>query len=183
MQKEWTNGVNPDQTAPRLGRFAQTRLSKYLASLQYTGISAWLHSLLKWHWGSSITCIVLVFIYSPALKKWGLYWFIAPLWKSGGYTGFALSFHHSVTLSLSFCHSVILSLCHSVTFQMKILSHFSQELWGLEGWNLVHMWTMGDVLCIPKSCCSYSSLYVFHFSFPFSSFKNFCQSFLGNCEA
>ena len=26
---------------------------------------------------------------------------------------------------------------------LKFSSHFSQELWGLEGWNLVHMWTVG----------------------------------------
>ena len=24
----------------------------------------------------------------------------------------------------------------------NVLSHFSQELWGLEGWNLVHTWTV-----------------------------------------
>ena len=35
---------------------------------------------------------------------------IAPLWKSGGYTGFALSFRHFVILWFS----------HSVTFQMKL---------------------------------------------------------------
>ena len=26
---------------------------------------------------------------------------------------------------------------------LKFSSHFSQELWGLEGWNLVHTWTVG----------------------------------------
>ena len=63
-----------------------------------------------------------------------MYFFIihvAPLWKSGGYTGFALSFGHFVILSFhnlsdeNFCHN------------------FSQELWGLEDWNLVHLWTVG----------------------------------------
>ena len=44
-------------------------------------------------------------------------WFIVPLWKSGGYTGFALSFCHSVILWF-------LSFRHSVTFQMKIFCHF-----------------------------------------------------------
>ena len=38
---------------------------------------------------------------------------------------------------------VILSFCHSVIFQMKFSSHFSQELWGLNGWILVHTWTVG----------------------------------------
>ena len=36
---------------------------------------------------------------------WLMLIIIAPLWKSGGYTGFALSF------------------CHSVTFQIKIFRH------------------------------------------------------------
>ena len=131
--------------------------------------------------------------------RWGKI-FIAPLWKSGGYTGFALSF----------CHSVTLWFCHSVTFQMKIFvtlfsgtvrprtlklgthmdsgqmyrvywnqaaasyssfyffiflslnfsSHFSQELWGLDVWNLVHPWTVGR--CIVYTA-AYSSLYFFIF--------------------
>ena len=29
---------------------------------------------------------------------------------------------------------------------LKFSSHFSQELWGLEGWNLVHKWTMGGCI-------------------------------------
>ena len=40
--------------------------------------------------------------YSPALKKWGLYWICL------------------VLPSFCDCHFVILSFCHSVTFQMKI---------------------------------------------------------------
>ena len=46
------------------------------------------------------------------------------------------------------CPSVILWFCHSVIQSFRILwnenfsSHFSQELWGLESWNLVHMWTV-----------------------------------------
>ena len=40
---------------------------------------------------------------------------IAPLWKSGGYTGFALSFRNSV----------VLWFCHSVIIQMKL-----EYLWG-----------------------------------------------------
>ena len=45
--------------------------------------------------------------------------FIAPLWKSGGYTGFALSFRHSVVLS--FCGSVIV-----IAFEMKLEYLWSQ---------------------------------------------------------
>ena len=30
----------------------------------------------------------------------------------------------------------------------NLLSHFSRELWGLEDWNLVHMWTVGRcIMC------------------------------------
>ena len=53
--------------------------------------------------------------FSPALKKWDLS-----------------------------CPSVILWFSHSVTFSNESFSsHFSQELWGLEDWNLVHKWTVG----------------------------------------
>ena len=67
--------------------------------------------------------------YSPVLKKWRLYWIYLVL--------------------PSFCHSVILWFCHSVIQSFHNLwnenfsSHFSQELWGLKGWNLVHTWTVG----------------------------------------
>ena len=65
-----------------------------------------------------------------------LYVFIAPLWKSGGYTGFALSFRDSVTVILSFRN----------LSNENVSSHFSQELWGLEDWNLVHTWTVGKCI-------------------------------------
>ena len=66
-------------------------------------------------------CVCELHHYSPTLKKWGLYWIcdICP----------------------SFCDSVILSFRNlSVEY---FSSYFSQELWGLEGWNLVHIWTVG----------------------------------------
>ena len=49
------------------------------------------------------------------LSVWNKDFIIAPLWKSGGYTGFALSFRNSV----------LLSFCHSVIIQMKL-----NYLWG-----------------------------------------------------
>ena len=54
------------------------------------------------------------------------YFIIAPLWKSGSYTGFALSFRHSVIPSFRNISNENFS------------SNFSQELWGLEDWNLEH---------------------------------------------
>ena len=114
-------------------------------------------------------------------------------------------------------------------------SHFTQELWGLEDWNLVHTWTVGRCIVYTGSgcCClfvplclhfsfspicgtlfsgtvrprklkhsthvdskhmyrvyrnqaaaAYSSLYFFIFlSLQFSNIKNFCHTFLRNCEA
>ena len=64
-------------------------------------------------------------------------------------------------------------------------SHFSQELWGLEYWNLVHTWTVGDVSFILESgcCCLFVSLFL-HFSFsPIFNIEMFRYTFLGNCEA
>ena len=41
-------------------------------------------------------------------------------------------------------HPFISSFFFLCNFQtLKISSHFSQELWGLEGWNLVYTWTVG----------------------------------------
>ena len=58
---------------------------------------------------------------------------VAPLWKSGGYTGFALSF----------CQSVILSFCNlsDENFRHTFLRN-------CEAWNLVHSWTVGRcIMC------------------------------------
>ena len=62
---------------------------------------------------------------------------------------------------LSFYFFIFLSLSFS--------SHFPQELWGLEGWNLVHTWA--DVLCILESGyhCLFIPLFL-HFSFNFHFF-------------
>ena len=92
----------------------------------------------------------IVHFYNPALKKWGLYW-ICP---------------------------VLLWFCHSVTFQIKIFVTLSQELWGLEGWNLVHTWTMGG--CI--MCTGIRLLLLFvplflHFSFSPIFKQNFSSHF------
>ena len=69
---------------------------------------------------------------------------------------------------------------------LKFSSHFSQELWGLEGWNLVHTWTMGG-------CIVYTTIrqllhicfFIFSFFFlsSFQTLKCFFHTFLRNCEA
>ena len=66
----------------------------------------------------------MVYHYSPTLKKWGLYW-ICPVLPS-------------------FCHSVILSFRNFSNENFS--SHFSQELWCLEDWNLAHTLTVGKCI-------------------------------------
>ena len=106
--------------------------------------------------------------FSPEL--WGLEgWNLLHTWKMGGcivYTRIML-----LLLFLAFFSFFFLS-----SFQ-TFSSHFSQELWGLEDWNLVHMWA--DVSCIPKSgcCCIFVPLFL-HFSFsPIFKYWNFSSHF------
>ena len=67
---------------------------------------------------------------------------------------------------------------------LKFFVTFSQELRGLEGWNLVHTWTMGGCIVYTEiMLLLLFILFFFHFSFQLSSIKNFRQSFLWNCEA
>ena len=59
----------------------------------------------------------------------------------------------------------------------KVFAHFSRELWGLEGWNLVHTWTVGGcmvytrirlLLLIRSFIFSFSSIQILKFSSHFS---------------
>ena len=104
--------------------------------------------------------------YSPALKKWELYWICLVL--------------------PSFCHSVILSFCHSVTFQMKIfvtlfsgtvrprtLKHGTR----VDSGQMYHLYRN-------QADPAYSSLYFFIFlSLQFSNIEIFRHHFLRNSEA
>ena len=72
-------------------------------------------------------------------ELWGLEdWKLVHLWTVGRcimYTRFRL---------LLLIHPFISSFTFLSNFQtLKFLSHFSQELWGLEDWNLVQMWIVG----------------------------------------
>ena len=51
--------------------------------------------------------------------------------------------HTGIRLLLHICPFVSSFFFLSNFQTLKVLSQFSQELWGLEGWNLVHMWTVG----------------------------------------
>ena len=67
---------------------------------------------------------------------------------------------------------------------LKIFKHFSQELWGLEHWNLVHTWTVGRCIVYTEiRLLLFIHLFI-HFSFsPVFKHKIFCHTFLRNCEA
>ena len=67
---------------------------------------------------------------------------------------------------------------------LKFLSHFSQELWGLEGWNLVHTWTVGRcIVCTTIRRLLHICSFIFSFFFlsNFQTLKCFCHTFLRNC--
>ena len=62
-------------------------------------------------------------------------------------------------------------------------SHFSQELPGLEDWNLVHTWTVGRGIMYTGIRLLFHPFYFFIFlSLQFSTLKFFI-TFLRNCEA
>ena len=68
---------------------------------------------------------------------------------------------------------------------IKIFCHFFQELWGLEDWNLVHMWIVGRCIVFTGIrllllICPFISS--FFFSLQLSNIKTFRHIFLRNCE-
>ena len=97
---------------------------------------------------------------------------IIPLGKSGGYTGFALSFCHSVILSFFSpalkkfgaildlpCHSVTLWFCHSVTFQMKFFITLSGTVKPRRLKLGMHVDSGQYRVCWNQAAPAYSSLY------------------------
>ena len=81
------------------------------------------------------------------------------------------------------------SFLHFLSLQFSNIKSFRntyQELWGLEGWNLVHTWTVGG-------CMVYTRIrllllirpFIFYFFFlsNFQTLKCFCHTFLRNCGA
>ena len=57
-------------------------------------------------------------------------------------------------------------------FLSNFLSHLSQELWGIEGWNLVHTWTMGE-------CIVYTGMRLLRLICPFSFMPQLRRSWRG----
>ena len=124
-------------------------------SQELWGVEDW-NSVHKWPVGrcivyTGIRLLLLIrpfiFHYSPALKKFGLYWICLVI--------------------PSFYHSVILSLCHSVTFQIKNFRHTFLRSCGAK--KIETLYTRGqwaDVSWIPESgcCCLFVPLFL-HFSF------------------
>ena len=75
--------------------------------------------------------------------------------------------NRAVAAYLSFYFFIFLSLQFP---NIKIFHHFSQELWGLEGWNLVHTWTVGR-------CIMYTRLRLLLLIRPFISSVFFLPKF------
>ena len=63
----------------------------------------------------------------------------------------------------------------------KFSSHFSQELWGLEGWNLMHTWTMFRCIVYTRIrlLLLIHPIYSFFFIFNFQTLKFFVTLFSG----
>ena len=73
-------------------------------------------------------------------ELWGLeVWNLVHTWTVGG-----CMVYTRIRLLLLLIRPFIVSFSKIQIF--KFSSHFSQELWGLEGWNLVHTWTMGGCI-------------------------------------
>ena len=109
-------------------------------------------------------------------ELWGLEdWKLVRTWTVGRcimYTRIRL-----LLLIHPFISFFFLSIFHHWNFS----SHFSQELWGLEDWNLVHTWTVGRCIVYTgiNCCCVFVPLFL-HFSFSnFQTFKFFVTLFLG----
>ena len=92
---------------------------------------------------------------------------VAPLWKNGGNTGFALSCHHFVIL---------------VTFQIKVFCHtFLNTVRPRRLKVGTHLYS-GQMYCVYRNqaAAAYSSLYFFIFlSLQFSNIKIFRHTFSG----
>ena len=80
-------------------------------------------------------------------------------------------------------HPFISSFFFLSNFQtLKISSHFSQELWGLEGWNLVHTWTVGSCIVstgIRQLLLINSFIFSVFFLSNFQTLKTFVAFFSG----
>ena len=61
---------------------------------------------------------------------------------------------------------------------LKFLAHFYQELWGLEGWNLVHMWT-GLIYGVYQNQAAAAYSFLYFFFLQYSNIKVFVTLFSG----
>ena len=109
-------------------------------------------------------------------ELWGLEdWNMVHTWTVGRcimYTGIRL---------LVLIRPIISSFFFLSNFQtLKFLSHFPQELWGLEDWNLVHTWTVGScIMCTGISMLLLIRAFISSFFFlsNFQTFKFFVTLF------
>ena len=72
----------------------------------------------------------------------------------------------SCILESGCCSYSSLYFSFSSIFKQNFLSHFSLDLWGLEGWNFVHTWTVdGCILYTRIRLLLLIHPFIFHFSF------------------
>ena len=112
-------------------------------------------------------------------ELWGLKdWNLVHTWKSGQM--YRVYWNQTAAAYSSLFFIIFLPLQFS---NIKIFRHFSQELWGLESWNLVHVWkAVGCIMYTQIMLLHKFILLFFHFSFSLI-FKFFVTHFLRNCEA
>ena len=95
-------------------------------------------------------------------ELWGLEgWNLVHTWTVGG----------CMVYTESVCCCLFVPLFFVFYFSniqvLKLSSHFSQEMWGLEGWNLVHRWTIGGCIVYTRirRLLHMCAFIFFHFSF------------------
>ena len=133
----------------------------------------WLYRVYWNHAAAHIRPFIIFFIFLfsnfQALKffvtLWGLEgWNLLHTWKMGG----CIVYTKIMLLLLFVLLFFYFSFCPIL--KQKILSHFSQELWGLEDWNLVRTWTVGR-------CIVYTEIRLLLHSHPFISSFFFLSNF------
>ena len=173
----WTNRTSPSSGVGLGSPLAACSVYRDLTCSVHITVNNLCLFSCQWHvyfcnWGPYVRLAYL----PNMLSSWNKVIIIAPLWKSGGYTGFALSFRHSVTLWF----------CHSVTLQMKIFVTLFSGTVRPRRLKLGTHVDSGQMYRVYRNQAApaYSSLYFFIFlSLQFSNIEIFRHTFLRNCEA
>ena len=115
--------------------------------------------------------------HAAALEGWNL----LHTWKMGGFIVYTGSMLLLLFVPLFFHFSF-----SPIFWHWNFSSHFYQELWGLEVWNLVHTWIVGRCIVYTGNrllllICPF--IFFIFLSLQFSNTKIFRHTSLRNCEA